>query len=1226
VWPHSDYECGSSSRHLGGLMTGRNPSGRHAAALFLVWTFAFVGVFWPLAASGANCDQLRADVYHACCPGELPATYNSPTAAFTSAGQTPQSVQVHNCDGTTTTAACVPRAGAASQTSPIQRALAPQRYTPSQPTAVESSCLQTWTQAKQSCPAIADLPACQTTTEISALPFCEDLQALNATDHCSVWNNCNHEGANSFSFTSRFGLDGSDRPERKCLDQAVNSAGRNDRAALLPAFTVNGTIGPLDFPPPKAMLPGTRQPAAVDDGSLAASQRIIPGFRIEMPGNFLRYFTRHAGLEPGFQALSDGLANKTLKIGDLPVDGNCDAKSMSCSINQVHLFDLNKFIADNRKFAPSTAPTDPPQGFVNATVKQTSDGWDVSHIDVNVGPFQLHWWGNVSIASTRPLSFRFDGDNAHLKILPLHDPKNENPPFKAASLATLDSKARFLDRVWVLSGLDPHQCTLLRDRTFAAKDGFHPGTPGLGSGKYETFIEPYKCGCQIEDSLASSANYCVIDPLPRQTMIPEFDTKLKDPASLAAGLAAIRARFTSPSSPPPEIHEVFCDPGSERVIRDPRSDLGASEPLVDKNSTIQTVYSGVFLPGDLANLRRDIFDFGCMGRQVSRMAAGDVTMTPLLGGNVSQPLGKEISSGIGFLFETEVDLGEIKVSASPSPITVDFPMEFEITKYIQKKVPILGSSLIVIIIGWILEIVLAIVAALLTVFVSIELSIFGPLLSALLVNTIALDAGHQPFRVDGIITNVPALISPTTGNVVAVRQDTLQVGVRRIVTGAPDIRVKTWEYKFKAPVCNDLASPPGSDGFTQVLNFLKATALCPLEIVASLANGLTLPIRNLLLWLLDDIVFDVVDAVQIGVTAAVVDEVTKAEDSSSLATLMVSSLQTAIGTPAYFLSDASIKAKLAPLQPFLNDVCMLTGDPLSMCAIANLFGFNGEAPAVVRLGAKTHYRSMHEYKNGTVTEILKAIPYAHQRGEPFYPPVRYCYGGDVPVNGLFDYRDDGNPALIQGLANFEEMHYTNAAGDHPTDWSTQCAAFVDMRVKLHVFVPALSFLGIVTNEIIVAPSTRTNFLINEVLFCPDDASCDPGIDTDALRSCLTAPSCDFNAQLLAAEANTAPIPLRAQRAICSMLGDIWFRQSPGVGTTSSKPFKNMAAFTSEAKPALIGLLTSTCPINNNCAAQISAVNTAFDAWRVPCSKLLSSSGLFNPERTLNLSDVPPELQ
>ena len=74
----------------------------------------------------------------------------------------------------------------------------------------------------------------------------------------------------------------------------------------------------------------------------------------------------------------------------------------------------------------------------------------------------------------------------------------------------------------------------------------------------------------------------------------------------------------------------------------------------------------------------------------------------------------------------------------------------------------------------------------------------------------------------------------------------------------------------------------------------------------------------------------------------------------------------------------------------------------------------------------------------------------------------------------------------------------SSAGDPtPTDWRAQCAAFADFNItSLYYLSRVPNPLGLqrfLDAQIRVQATKRTNFLLNEVLFCQDDQRCDPTV-------------------------------------------------------------------------------------------------------------------------------------
>lgn len=1184
----------------------------------MLWAFALAclvsgsGALAQQAPSEA-CQQLEDQLRSACCEATT-SQYAPEGRLFYSGRSRATFVAVNDCDGGTIAVRCVRRAAIGLGASVAPRS--DQRFDTSAADTSLPACRATWlsvhsTPGAENC-GLDEIPSCSADVELSSLPVCEDLEALQGEVHCSAWNlsRClGYRGAVPYSREN----------ERECLRQWTAEAGKKAQQELRPAFTADDAkLSGLTYPkanpvPAGVALPTPSQP---DVSSLVASERIIPGFRVEVPGNFWRYNTRVVAAAV-IADLGEDLADGGLDVDGVAVAGDCRESDLSCRLNQAHLLNLEKLIAEKRQFVdPSTAGTsDQAQGFVNAKVRKSESGWDVSDIEFNAGPFGINWWGTVKVTSERPMSFKLSGPDTRLKLLPLHDPKDQNPPHRAANLRALDSKARYLDRTWVLWGMPRQACSDLRALTFEDNE-FKPGpaeSSGLGVGVYRTLLQPYKCDCSAPGGVYG-VNYCVVDPYPRPVNTPAFSSGLPEASDFVANIVRINGAGLG------RLTEVFCDDDREPVNRNLIRDLGPGPQKYFTSENVGNVFGPGILASDMARLRNDIFEFGCMGRETPRLDAGGERRL----NEQQEPRleGQQVSSGIGFEFETTVDLGRIRTWVSPSPITMEFPNAFKAHKWIKKKIPLL-TGFWADIVGWIITFVLAIFSVVLTVVVSLHLLWIGPVITGFGIMAADIDAGVQHVTVQGVISYEKGANERTAYPGYYVSDGQLEVGVRRIVTSTPAADSSTWALEWSAPACNDIIDGEGKEGFEEVLNFLKNTVACPLEAIGNLYNVLTLPVKNLLLWLTNELIFDVQGAAEQAISAAIIDEFSNAQDDANLANLIVSSLQESLDVPYHLITDADVKNDLGNVQPHIDAVCALAGAPVADCAVARLFAYYGEGPTVVRLGAKTHYRSMQDYGVSSVTQILNATPFARVHGEPFYPPARYCYGGDIPAAGLADYSDAGSPGLLRTLTTLDEMHYT-AAGAPPTDWRTQCASFADLRVRGN-FRLRLPSVG--ETELVVAPSVRSNFLINEVFFCPDESSCDMGVNVASVIDCAKTDGCDVADAIHVAFETSGlssvvhPVRVRASRAVCSMMGDIWL-QARGPNARFANLLSSDVA---TARATLAGTVAATCPANGDCADQIAAINMSFASTAQMCRTLLVNYGLFNPDRTLARTDFPPEV-
>lgn len=1170
------------------------------------------------------CNSLQQRVQQACCMAPQ-SSYSAFGGIFREHGTATGSVDVNNCDGTTTHVMCIHKTVADAGHGMSLLSRTPKTRATGAQMAAAGQCKDTWTSVLQSpdaqfCPNLKATLSCTQKSEVSALPVCEDLAAYNASNHCSVWN----LGDCLRSKHSAVGQPGWEQAERECLADRAAQVGKSDQATLKPAFNLSGTTLSLipfrDYPPPPPGI-DTADPSTPDSLSLAASQRIVPGFRIEVPGNFMRFHLRNLVLPNAMQWMAQEKLPGT-QLDGKPVDGSCDVATLSCQFNPAHLFPLDDFINKAKTYTPPVSPSfSQPQGLVGIRVRRTQTGWRLSNPEFWAGPFQINWWGDANIDEVRPLRFQLSGPDTHFYVLPVHDPRDQNAPALATSLSVLDTKARFLDRAWVLFNLDRQMCWNIQHQHL---DGgqVRAGTSekdALGTAAHGfTYVQPYMCSCG--NAYSTVGNYCVIDPHPREISVPGISADFTNRQQFLNSVDGLQPGSAT-------LKEVFCD-DVERVNRDPKSDIG---PGASYYRTKDNVWNSFGMSGALlTKLRSDVHQFGCANINLPLLDAGDHRKIRARGdiGPPNIEIAREIHSGTGVEFQTKVDLGKVRVSLSPAPITIDFPTEFKVHKWVEERYPVFAFFPFVAIIAWIIDIVLTLIGALLTVLVSIQLYWIGAAFSGLIAPTLDVDGGQMNVTVQGTVSVVNDANTTFQGIGANVPQSHLQFNVRRVITSAPKFTVtQPWAVNLKAPACNALAGGEGSTGFEEVLNFLKNTVVCPLEVVSNMYTVLTLPVKKFLLWFLNDLGWDILGVAEEAITATATDGA--ALPLSNQVDLMASTVQQTLDFPRLMVTDANLKAQLAPMQPYFDEVCLLTSEPVMECQIAQMFGYYVEGPTIVRLGAKTHYRSMQEFGVNSVTEILDDIPTAHAWGEPFYPPVRYCYGGAVPVAGRADYTDQPG-GLLAGLSTLEEMHYTPAGSPTPTDWRTQCAAFADMRLKLHFRATPPGeigrILGLPPMEFIVAPSVRSNFLLNEVFFCPTEASCDLRPDITPIMDCLGTSQCNLGNAMMAYLNNPAfslispPIKLRAEKAVCSLLGDIWYRAD------ATASFTNLLAAGPGGESALVAAIGATCPKNKSCAAQIARIHQVYGPWTKACNVLLKGSGLFDPVRTLKESEIPDELK
>lgn len=271
---------------------------------------------------------------------------------------------------------------------------------------------------------------------------------------------------------------------------------------------------------------------------------------------------------------------------------------------------------------------------------------------------------------------------------------------------------------------------------------------------------------------------------------------------------------------------------------------------------------------------------------------------------------------------------------------------------------------------------------------------------------------------------------------------------------------------------------------------------------------------------------------------------------------------------------------------------------------------------VVRMGAKTHYRSLQDF--GTVFNT-----------DWFFPPLRFCAAGAPP--GSRDYTLsattlNANPVtpgtqsgLLDSLVDMREVDLTMPGDQFVHDFTTQCAGFVDLAIRgyAQVQVPTQG-----TFEVLTAMSLRTMVLINEVFVCRDNQSCDLGANITQLMDCAKQANCNP----IALVGTQQPIRFRAAAAMCSLMGDMWLRQcSAGIAVCNAngEKYHNVLHHTPVA-PSVVGtLLGIACPAGSSCAPLGQALSKV-NGYAKDCAQTMQNLGYVIPE-TLAPADIPPAM-
>jgi hypothetical protein len=310
-------------------------------------------------------------------------------------------------------------------------------------------------------------------------------------------------------------------------------------------------------------------------------------------------------------------------------------------------------------------------------------------------------------------------------------------------------------------------------------------------------------------------------------------------------------------------------------------------------------------------------------------------------------------------------------------------------------------------------------------------------------------------------------------------------------TNLPQIDEDDWklEVKWDAANCKNIFASNQS-----LLDRFKALIGCPGDLIEGFAALVLGPVTTFLGKEILELFADLTDKLNDIIFDTVVTETSKMENGNILAILLQDSAAQFFFEPYYVqpMGDP-VKAAVGELPPGLALACGAAPNPSIACALAHLMVGNGmvETSAkveILRVGAKTHYRSMD----------------AFEAEEPSFcfPPVRHCVVGDNPPGAPGFDADDR-----RATQDFDEVDVAEEGG---LDWRNQCAMFVDFSAQAvgRIVTPTAAY------EIGIWPSKRTEILINEVFVCRNSAYCHPASEPNFLGQ-------------------------RAELAACSILGDIW---------------------------------------------------------------------------------------
>lgn len=745
------------------------------------------------------------------------------------------------------------------------------------------------------------------------------------------------------------------------------------------------------------------------------------------------------------------------------IDGvKCNRDTFRCEINPLELMALTDVLPDNSKLKMDIAKIQV-DGETALKIENIGYNYNKGKISLSVA------WDGAVIVKSKPIIIDLKKDT-RFSLFPTHMPNDylgmdEKNSYPLTDIKFPDRQKSMIDQALILTNLTRAQCLALNR-----------------SPSYQTFELPLKCVCPGENAEPTERGYCVTEFYPRD--VTDVDVVNYAIDTEHAYLALCTDPLLVKVLPYKTLYEL-AEQG-----QDP--DLTNDRITATFIQQFQTNAPGkITLPLDAA--MQEVIKFGCSGR-VSKYARVGQQITENFG-SLTGTIGQGTTSAAGMELVTKVDMGGVIVELIPGEVSFDWPFWVLTEQWVQKRFKKIAS--------WFLKWVLNLLGGFIDINIGADLPPPGwP-------NTATLNLGSLDLKVHGVISQV--------GNEGV---DGFAIGTRRLHTTIPNINRDDWKLDvgWDAPNCKNIFAKNAT-----LLERFKAFMSCPFDLIEGVAAIVLGPFTIFLSEFLLEFVGDLTNRLNTVVMDNVVSETQKMEKGNIIAQLLQSAAIQHLLEPYYLqpMGDP-VKAAVGELPLGLSLACGAAPNPSIACALAHLMVGNGMVELnantqILRVGAKTHYRSMGAF--------------AGESPSYCFPPVRYCVVGDNPPGApVFN---ESNRAASQ---DFHEVHVVEQGG---LDWRHQCALFVDFSAiaRGYIVTPSLTY------EIGIWPSKRTQMLINEVFVCRNSAYCHP----------YSVPN--FLAQ-------------RAELAACSIMGDIW-----GHEMGSNEPYLNqLMLLTTVTDPAGLAAL------------------------------------------------------
>lgn len=713
------------------------------------------------------------------------------------------------------------------------------------------------------------------------------------------------------------------------------------------------------------------------------------------------------------------------------LDGvTCDPDALRCEINPLALMDLTQKMPD--------------QGALTFELERVEvDGepalrvYDLVYNDpAGTPPIYASWDGAVLVTAD-PIVVDLS-QKTRLSLLPTHMPNdtggpNESNSYSLAGIEFPDRQKSMIDQALIVSNLTQAECF-----SYARNPS------------YQTFALPVECHCPEE---ANGRGYCITELYPRD--VPQAELLQRAITTEDAYLALCTDPLIVKSAPYKLLFEAALQ--------------GADPDLT--NTRVTTPFEEHFnvnAPGkitlDLAYAGQRVVDFGCSGRTSTYARVGPQLTEDF--GSWTGTVGQGTTSAAGFELVTPVAMGGLTLTLVPGEVVFGLPFYAQIEEWLRRRFKSFLS--------WFLKWVMRLLGGVIDIDVSVDLPAAG------LPNTATLKFDPLDLRMHGVV-----------GQISRDSVDGIEIGMRRIATNQPYIDRDDWalDVRWDAANCKNIFAANQS-----LLDRFKALIGCPFDVIEGAAALVLGPITTFLGEQALEMFADLTDKLNTTVMNTVITETQKMENGNIISIMLQDAAYQQFFEPYYLqpLGDAT-RAAVGTLPTGLSLACAAAPNPSIACALAHLFVGNGMVELdvdleILRVGAKTHYRSMQAFDGESPSYC--------------FPPVRYCVVGDDPP---------GAPPFTAAQRDAsQDLHEVDVAEQGGLDWRHQCAVFVDFSAVARGYIRTPS----ATYEMGIWPSLRTQTLVNEVFVCRNAAYCHPGSEPNYLAE-------------------------RAELAACSLMGDVW---------------------------------------------------------------------------------------